>query len=83
MGRHEWANQPSSRAVGRKSKDQGVNKEESKRESNTKERGKALKRFEAVKRSVSGKSQTSICARREGLVAGKHQSYVKGHFSSA
>lgn len=83
MGRQEWANQPSNRAVGRKSKDWGVNKEESKRESKTKEEEKALKRFETVKSSVTGKSQGSICAKREGLVAGKHQSYLKGHFSSA
>lgn len=72
MGRQEWVNQPSNREVGRKSKDWRVNKEESKRESKTKEKKKALKRFEAVKRSVSGKSQTNICAKREGLVAGKH-----------
>lgn len=53
------------------------------RESKTKGRKKAHKRFETVKRSVHGQSQTSICAKKEGLVAGKHQSYVNGHFSSA
>lgn len=48
-----------------------------------KRREKAHTRSETVKRSVRGQSQASICAKKEGLVAGKHQRYVKGHFSSA
>lgn len=33
--------------------------------------------------NVYGQFQTNIHFEKEGLVAGKHQSYVKGHFNSA
>lgn len=64
-------------------RERGINGRESKREDKTKEKERALDRFEIGKRSVHGQSQTNICSEREGLLAGKHQSYMKGHFNSA
>lgn len=80
MWGQEWVHEISGRAIGGKGKER---RGESKREGKTKEKEKVLERFEAVQMNVYGQFQTNIHFEKEGLVAGKHQSYVKGHFNSA